>query len=109
MMGLCSRLMVRPGVNSFTVHGSLSAQSAGIDGIITPPQSLVFNLSDYEKLRDRSTEVPKQIEAFLKANAIWVEMHLANLNAGPFNDSYTVTVTDLEMPKGIDLEAASSP
>jgi hypothetical protein len=107
--GIVFPLQGTAGVKSFQVHGSLSAQSAGIDGIITPPQSLVFNLSDYEKLRNRSTEVPKQIETFLKANAIWVEMHLANLNAGPFNDVYNVVVTDLEMPKGIDLEAASTP
>lgn len=97
------------GVKRFIVHGSIDQQGAGIDGIITPPQSLVFNADDYEKLRNRSTEVPKQIEAFLKDNAIWVEMHLANLNAGPFNDIYDVVVTDLEMPQGINLEAGSTP
>jgi hypothetical protein len=105
--GITFPLRGRAGVKSVTVHGSLSAQQAGIDGIITPPQNLVYNAADLEKLQNRSTEVPQQVQDFLKDAAIWVEIKLKNLN-GNFNDIYPIEVTTLEMPKGIDLEADSN-
>jgi hypothetical protein len=58
---------------------------------------------------NRATEVPKQVEEILKANSVWLEIVLKNLDSGPFENLYVVDVTDMELPQGIDLEAPSTP
>jgi hypothetical protein len=40
---------------------------------------------------------------------VWQEIVLKNLDSGPFDNLYTVVVTDMELPQGIDLEAPSTP
>lgn len=107
--GLVFPLRGRAGVKKFQVHGNIDNQSAAIDGIGAVPRNIAFSEATLRLLQERAEEVPKQIEASLKDNAIWVEMILANLNSGPFENIYNIVVTDLEMPKGIDLEAASTP
>ena len=58
---------------------------------------------------NRSTEVPRQIEELLKANSVWQEIKLRNLDTGPFETAYEIELTPLELPLGINLEAASVP
>jgi hypothetical protein len=53
--------------------------------------------------------MPKQVDAALKDNSVWLELKLKNVNSGPFNNLYLVDVTQLEIPQGINLEAGSTP
>lgn len=47
------------------------------------------------------------VDSALKDKAIWYELNLRNLDGQEFNTDYNVIVSDLEMPKQIDLEAAT--
>jgi len=58
---------------------------------------------------NRSTEVPRQVEDLLKATSVWQEVKLRNLDTGPFETGYAIELTPLELPQGINLEAASAP
>lgn len=66
---------------------------------------------------DYSADLQRQIRA-LSANSvsnatalhpIWYDAALKPLTGWQFNNSYTVTLTKLTCPKGIDLEATSTP
>ena len=43
----------------------------------------------------------------MKTNAIWYELVLRPMTGGPFQVDYYPTLVDLEIPRQIDLEAAT--
>jgi hypothetical protein len=45
----------------------------------------------------------------IECNPVAAEILIQPVTNGPFNGAYSVSVTNIELPKGIDLEAASSP
>jgi hypothetical protein len=98
---------------SETLHGSAAAQAAALAPLLayTPPDLSGVKGSPEEVaiILNRATEVPKQVEEILKANSVWLEIVLKNLDSGPFENLYVVDVTDMELPQGIDLEAPSTP
>ena len=49
------------------------------------------------------------IQYQMQADAVSWELFLKPLDAGPFNGTYGLTITPLELPQGINLEATSSP
>jgi hypothetical protein len=64
---------------------------------------------EIDAIVNRATLIPKQVNDMLKTNSVWQEIKLKNVNGGPFTNNYNIAVTQLELPQGIDLEAASTP
>ena len=96
-----------------TTHGSKDDQAAAISALAEPPvtgfSGPTGTQEQIDAIVNRSTEVPRQIEELLKANSVWQEIKLRNLDTGPFETAYEIELTPLELPQGINLEAASAP
>lgn len=101
----------RQAVLTNSTHGSAAAQRAAIEALGVSPAGFSGSRGAQEQadaILDRSTEMPRLIENMLKTNSVWQEIKLRNLNTGPFESAYQIDTTALELPKGIDLEAASA-
>jgi hypothetical protein len=111
--GLHFPLTKRQAVLLNTTHGSADAQAAAIETLAQAPVTGFSGPRGTQEqiaaIGNRSTEVPKQLEEMLKANSVWQEIKLRNLQTGPFENSYAIDLTPLELPQGINLEAASVP
>jgi hypothetical protein len=96
-----------------TMHGSKDAQAVAISALAAPPvtgfSGPTGTQEQIDAIVNRSTEIPRQIEDLLKANSVWQEIKLRNLDTGPFETAYVIALTPLELPQGINLEAASAP
>ena len=94
-------------------HGSADAQAAAIGALAQAPvtgfSGPTGTQEQIDAIVNRSTEVPKQIEAVLKQNSVWQEIKFRNLDTGPFETAYEIDLTMLELPQGINLEAGSTP
>jgi len=94
-------------------HGSAELQAAAIGALAQAPvtgfSGPTGTQEQIDAIVNRSTEVPKQIEALLKQNSVWQEIKLRNLDTGPFETAYEIDLTLLELPQGINLEAGSTP
>jgi len=94
-------------------HGSADVQAAAINALAEAPVTVFSGPTGTQEQIDaivnRSTEVPRQVEELLKANSVWQEIKLRNLDTGPFETAYEIELTPLELPLGINLEAASAP
>jgi hypothetical protein len=92
--------------------GDLDLQRAFILSLATVPTTFGLGGPALEELLDqianRAQTVPKQLDDGLSQIAHYLSLRLPNLDAGPFDNVYSVDVTMLELPKGIDLEAAAS-
>lgn len=108
--GLHFPLSGRQAVLANRTHGSSAVQGAAIEALATPPATGFSGprgaQEQVDAILDRSTEMPRLIENLLKTNSVWQEIKLRNLNTGPFQSAYEIDLTPLELPKGIDLEAA---
>jgi hypothetical protein len=94
-------------------HGSADVQAAAINALAEAPVTVFSGPTGTQEQIDaivnRSTEVPRQVEDLLKATSVWQEVKLRNLDTGPFETGYAIELTPLELPQGINLEAASAP
>jgi hypothetical protein len=95
-----------------TTHGSADGQPAAISALAASPvtgfSGPTGTQEQIDAIVNRSTEVPRQVEDLLKANSVWQEIKLRNLDTGPFETSYEIALTPLELPQGINLEAGSA-
>ena len=111
--GLHFPLTRRQAVLLNTTHGSADSQAVAIEALAQPPVTGFSGPRGTQEqvaaIVNRSTEVPRQIEELLKANSVWQEIKLRNLQTGPFETLYEIALTPLELPQGINLEAASMP
>lgn len=95
------------------VHGDYVSQGAAITAALNTYRFVVpsFLLNDYfqqiEAYKRKASSMNTAISGVIKANPIWYELQVRSVTNGPFDAAYTVTVTDLSVPKQIDLEAAS--
>jgi hypothetical protein len=94
-------------------HGSADAQAAAIAAIPQAPATGFSGprgtLEQIDAIIDRATVAPRQLDELLKTNSVWQEIKLRNLQTGPFETSYEIDLTALELPSGIDLAASSVP
>jgi hypothetical protein len=60
------------------------------------------------QIANRSQTLPKQLDDGLSTIGHYLSLRLPNLESGPFDNVYAVDLTLVELPKGIDLEAAPS-
>jgi hypothetical protein len=63
----------------------------------------------WELLNIRKVWTAEAVPAQMQTHPITWTMDIKSVQNGPFNGSYSVAITPLEVPQGIDLEAASSP
>jgi hypothetical protein len=90
------------------VVGNIAAQRAFLLSLIAIPSPIGGGAQLNEALTqvtDRGQTVPKQVDDGLKPLAHTLQLKLPNLDSGPFDNLFTVTVTQLELPQGIDLAA----
>jgi hypothetical protein len=97
-----------------TLHGSSDAQAA----LITAAFSVSRYLADYgapssyaEVISNANlsfSSVPDCLRNAGTAGAVWYELQLKPVVNGPFTAEYLITLTNLAVPKMIDLEAHST-
>lgn len=94
-------------------HGSADAQAAAIAAISQAPATGFSGprgtQEQIDAIIDRATVAPRQLDELLKTNSVWQEIKLRNLQTGPFETSYQIDLTALELPSGINLAAGSVP
>lgn len=108
------------------VHGSLAEQKIGIaKGLANQVRLLVSQQSPVPTQgaginvqvtqSTQGTLIQSQLGGDLglaeamAENSIWYELDLNPVTNGPFTNEYTITITQLELPEGINLMAPSSP
>lgn len=89
-------------------HGSAEAQKAALVGAINTEVAGNSDslLSRIDLVAAAKMNI-KTVEEVMKTNSVWYELQLRNLEGAAFETVYNVTVSDLEVPKMIDLEAAT--
>jgi hypothetical protein len=94
----------------------LTAQLNGVFGLPYVPPSLnlpqyggTFNPMDRSVLVQRYAALAAQnsVAYQLSLNPIWYDLQLKPVNGGPFDSEYLISVTTLNIPRQIDLEASS--
>jgi hypothetical protein len=104
--------LTRTAVKECTIIGDVEQQRAFITSLATIPDLIGVGGSALEDMRtqiaNRSQTLPKQLDDGLSTIAHYLSLRLPNLAAGPFENVYAVDLTMVELPKGIDLEAAPS-
>jgi hypothetical protein len=98
----------RDAVVSEAIHGKAEDQADVIktafaaDKFIAGTTPVTIQQQDlYQQMQTQTvTEV-------LKNNAVWYELVLKPVSGMSFEDAYDIVVSDLKVPKMIDLEAAS--
>lgn len=96
------------------VHGDYITQGEVITAALNTYRFVVpsFLLNDYfqqiEAYKKKASSMNTAITAVIKANPIWYELQVRSVTNGPFEATYTIAISDLSIPKQIDLEAASS-
>jgi hypothetical protein len=103
-------------VVSEATHGSLADQEGGIQSAFVSAR-YAANLGITHPVTGVSTSIINQqlaatagqnsVAFELQRNPIWYDLQLKPVVNGPFNAEYSVKVTNLKVPKQIDLEAAS--
>jgi hypothetical protein len=109
--GVTFPLHGRTGIKAMEIVGSQTAQLALLNGLQADIDVSGIGKSVFEQREvtiSRADSIPKAIEEGLKGLAQYLHLRMINLNSGPFESTYVVNLTQLELPKGIDLEAASS-
>lgn len=99
-------------------RGSLDDQVVAVGkGLANAKKAAQFALGHQTPLtKELAFEVPRQMAMasvysvgfFLSQNPIWYDLELKPVTNGPFLNEYAVSVTQLNIPKMIDLGAASS-
>lgn len=92
-------------------QGSLVSQQAAIAEFLNSPRDPGQNdgtQSGFESLNEEFTGKVLSVADAVKANPVYFELQLLNLNARAFASDYNVTVSPLVAPKQIDLEALAS-
>jgi hypothetical protein len=111
--GLHFPLTRRQAILTNVTRGSAAAQAAAIGAVAqVPATGFSGPRGTQEQIAafiDRATVAPRQVEELLKTNSVWQEVKLRNLQTGPFETSYAIELTALELPAGIDLAAGSIP
>lgn len=90
------------------VIGNIETQRAFLLSLIAIPAPIGGGTQLTEALTqitDRGQTVPKQVDDGLKNIGHVLHLRLPNLESGPFDNLYSVTVTQLELPQGVDLAA----
>lgn len=90
-----------------TWHGSTDAQEKAIADAGVVPTIRYSGLVSTQPAFDAAREIPQRVEEALKNAAIWRELQLVDTTGGPFENTFDIEVTDLEIPAGINLEAAA--
>jgi hypothetical protein len=104
--------LTRTAVKECQVIGDAELQRAFITSLAKTPDLIGIGGQLLEDLRtqiaNRSQTLPKQLDDGLSAIGHYLSLRLPNLESGPFENVYAVDLTLVELPKGIDLEAAPS-
>lgn len=99
------------------VHGDLQSQINGINSAIATARRIAQieagnpfpGLSPIAKANTIAILSVNTVEYQLKLNPIWYDLQLRPVDGGPFEADYELITTRLTIPKGIDLEAPSTP
>lgn len=95
------------------VHGDYISQGEVITAALNTYRFIVpsFLMNNYfqqiEDYKRKSASMNTAISQIIKDNPIWYELTVRSVVNGPFAADYAVVVTDLQIPKQIDLEAAT--
>jgi hypothetical protein len=104
--------LTRTAVKECEIIGDVEQQRAFITSLAKTPDLVGLGGQLLEDLRtqiaNRSQTLPKQLDDGLSTIGHYLSLRLPNLESGPFDNVYAVDLTLVELPKGIDLEAAPS-
>ena len=90
------------------VHGNADDQKAAIIAASPNDAALANSFSpttveEQKAIMELKSQIVKEV---MKTNSVWYELQLRPVNGANFLTEYDIMVSDLEIPKMIDLEAA---
>jgi hypothetical protein len=107
--GLVFPLSKRQAVVREQVHGSADAQGGAIEASF--PIDIEVNNAQPQNVNEQNRIAALQSQTtteILKGNAVWYDLELKPVAGMSFETAYDIAVSQLRVPKMIDLEAASS-
>ena len=107
--GLTFPLSKRQAAVREQVHGSADAQGGAIEASF--PIDIEVNNAQPQNVNEQNRIAALQSQTtteILKGNAVWYDLELKPVAGMSFETAYDIAVSELKVPKMIDLEAASS-